>query len=460
MNELLLKSACELRSLIRDRQVSCLEVVSTHIDHIERFNPELNLIVTDSFEQALKLAKQQDQSDQWQLTLGGLPIAHKDLAATAGIRTTYGSTLYRDNVPETNDYIIDRMQTAGCVTIGKTNTPEFGAGSHTFNRVFGVSRNPYDPSRSCGGSSGGAAASLAMRFMPLADGGDYGGSLRNPAAFCNVIGFRPTNNTLPPSLTSATHLNLSSLGPMARTIDDINLLFKVLTDSPLDGTHPPTVEPIDLTGMRVAFSTNLGHLPVVDEIKTQVNQIASQLEKGGVDLVEDHPNLNGAREIFHTLRGWSFRGRYLDLSPQQKVELKPTILWNLALGESLTEDDLERATQLRKNLKQQIDEFFSQYDLFIAPTTQVLPFPVEVEWIREINGQTMQTYIDWMESCSLITPTECPALSLPVGFAHDLPIGLQLVTAKGTDDRLLGIAKYLEPLLSTAGTVPPIACGD
>ena len=460
MNDLVFKSACELRQLILNRELSSHEVVSAHVDQIQRFNKQVNVVVTECFDQALNLAREQDQSDQWRNTLAGLPIAHKDLASTAGIRTTFGSTLFRDHVPESNDYIVDRMQQAGCVTIGKTNTPEFGAGSHTFNRVFGVSRNPYDLSRTCGGSSGGPAGALAMRMMPLADGGDYGGSLRNPGAFCNVIGFRPTNNQLPPRLDSDTTLNLSSLGPMARCIDDIFLLLGVLTDSHQPELAPPAVEPYPLEGLKIAVSTDLGGLPVVEEIQSTVTRAVKELSELGADVTEDQPNLEGARDVFHTLRAWSFRNRYTNLSAKEKVELKPTILWNLALGESLTPDDLERAQETRVKLRQNVDSFFDKYDLFIAPTTQVLPFPVEVEWIREINGVQMETYIDWMESCSLITPTECPALSMPAGFTNGLPVGIQLIAPRNADYMLLRIAKSIEAVLSSASTLPPLLCGN
>lgn len=459
INELVCKSAVELRTLIASKQISCHDVVKAHVDHIERFNGEVNAVVTECFEQGLAEALSQDKAGTVKGPLAGIPIAHKDLVNTRGLRTTYGSVLHRDHIPEGNDYIIDRIQAAGGITIGKTNVPEFGAGSHTYNRVFGASRNPYDLSRTCGGSSGGAAVTLAMRMQPVADGSDLGGSLRNPGAFCNVIGFRPSNNLLPPRLEADNSSNLAALGPMARVVDDVALLFDVLTDT--SSSRSEQLNPIDLEDLRIAYTTDFGCLPVDPEIKHQIEQVAQILSNHKAEVSEDTPDLSGAREVFQTLRAMSFRYRYDLYSAKQKTELKPTILWNLIAGLALTDEDVQRAQSLRLEIKQRVKEFFENYDLLVGPTTQVLPFPIPVEWPREIEGTPMHTYIDWMESCSLITTTECPALSMPAGFSSSgLPIGAQLVAAHGQDQRLLGFAKAVETLISSAATLPPILCGD
>ena len=459
MNPLLLKSAHELRTLIRAREISVVELLTEHLHHIESVNTHVNAIVSECFNEAFLAAESMDASGNIHAPLAGIPIAHKDLVSTKNLRTTFGSTLYRDHVPNHNDYIIDRMQQAGAITIGKTNVPEFGAGSHTFNRVFGPTCNPYDLERTCGGSSGGAAVSLATRMTALADGSDLGGSLRNPAAFCNVIGFRPSNNRLPPSLTGDHSMNLATLGPMARTIDDVALLFSVLTGSASEPSTPSRLEPIPLRGLRIAVTENFGKLPVEPDIKGTVRFVASQLESAGAILVEETPDLADAREIFQTLRGLSFRNRYDAFTPKEKTELKPTILWNLALGLSLDVDDLNRAETKRKSLRFRIDSFFDRYDLLIGPTTQVQPFPIIVEWIREIEGVTMDTYIDWMESCSWISTTECPALSMPAGFANGLPVGVQLIGPRDADMKLMRIAKSIETIVSSADEVPAQICG-
>lgn len=459
MNELLLKDAHEMRELLSTRSVGAVELLTVHIEHIEYVNEQVNAIITTCFDEAMDRAKAIDNLSEETGLLSGIPIPHKDLVATKDLRTTYGSTLFREHVPTSNDYIIDRMQRAGAVTIGKTNVPEFGAGSHTFNRVFGPTKNPYDLERTCGGSSGGAAVALATRMAVLADGSDLGGSLRNPASFCNVIGFRPTNNVLPPSLTSEHSRNLASLGPMARNVDSVSLLFDVLRNN---HTAPEShrLEPISLEGLRVAFTEDFGGLPVVPQIRETVRNVAAQLEDAGAQVEGESPDLAGARDIFQTLRGLSFRNRYDSFSPREKTELKPTILWNLALGLAIDDEDMRRAEKQRIALRHRVEAFFERFDLLIGPTTQVLPFPIPIDWIREIEGVQMDTYIDWMESCSWVTTTECPALSMPAGFVDGLPVGVQLISPRTSDSRLLRVAKSVESVVSSAAVLPEILCGD
>ncbi|MYD42616.1 MAG: amidase [Gammaproteobacteria bacterium] len=461
MNDVLRQSACELRKLLSSKEISAVELLRVHLEHIEQVNPTVNAIVTECFEQALENAASLDESGDLGKPLAGLPIAHKDLVSTKGILTTQGSPLYKDHIPAHNDYIIDRMQAAGAITIGKTNVPEFGAGSHTFNRVFGPSHNPYDLGRTCGGSSGGAAVSLATRMTALADGSDLGGSLRNPAAFCNVIGFRPTNNVLPPTLEGDHALNLASLGPMARWVADVELLFHVLApNAPTLAEKHANLNSMD--SLRIAFSENFGHLPVVPEIKQAVRDFATLLAANGATVVEATPDLSKSREIFHTVRGLSFRRRYDALSPAEKVELKPTILWNIAKGQSIDDAQMRHVQDMRKQLVAEVDSFFTanDYDLLVGPTTQVLPFPIPVEWPREVDGVPMDTYIDWMESCSLITTTECPALSLPCGFIDGLPVGMQLIARRHDDMFLLRAARLIEAVASSADVLPSFLCGD
>ena len=459
MHELLLKDAHEMRELLSNRSISAVDLLTAHIEHIEHVNQEVNAIITTCFDEAIDRAKAIDGSGSNTGLLSGIPIPHKDLVGTKDLRTTYGSTLFREYVPEANDYIIDRIQRAGAITIGKTNVPEFGAGSHTFNRVFGPTKNPYNLERTCGGSSGGAAVVLAMRMAVLADGSDLGGSLRNPASFCNVIGFRPTNNLLPPSLAGDHSRNLASLGPMARNVDSVALLFEALRNE-RPTPEFPRLEQISLDGLRIAVTEDFGGLPVVPEIRSIVRDVATRLGDAGAIVEETSPDFAGARDIFQTLRGLSFRNRYDALSPREKTELKPTILWNLALGLAIDDEDLNRAQHQRIALRERIDAFFTQYDLLVGPTTQVLPFPIPVEWVREIEGVQMNTYIDWMESCSWVTTTECPALSMPAGFADGLPVGVQLISKRASDWRLLRIAKSIEALISSASVLPEILCGD
>ena len=457
-------SATELRRLIDTRRIGCREVLDAHIARIEAVNPALNAIVTETFEAAQARAGELDSGPSGDVSnagaLAGLPIAHKDLVATKGIRTTYGSPLYANHVPASDDLIVERMRRAGAVTIGKTNTPEFGAGSHTFNRVFGATRNPYHLGKTCGGSSGGAAVALAANMAPIADGSDTGGSLRNPAAFCNVVGFRPSPGRVP-LWPGNPWSDLSTAGPMARNVDDAALLFSVLAgpDPRIPHCLPKLerflpLEPIDVSGLRIAFTEDFG-LPVQRPIRDAIGALRQTLADAGATIVDAAPDLRDARRIFHILRADGFRRRFGAFTDAQRSELKETIIWNLDAGLELTIADHDWAVAARTALAARIGAFFQDVDLLIGPTTQVLPFDIDTDWVREIDGQPMATYIEWMESCSLITVTCCPALSLPAGFADGLPVGVQLVAPLREDVFLLRAAKGIEEIVRAVNPAPP-----
>ena len=454
--------ATELRRLIAQRSVSCREVLEAHIARIEAANPTLNAIVTKTYERARQQADALDAAPAHQGPLAGLPIAHKDLLATRGVRTTYGSPLYADHVPTEDDLAVRRIRAAGAVLVGKTNTPEFGAGSQTFNRVFGATRNPWDVTKTCGGSSGGAAVAVAARMLPIADGSDTGGSLRNPAAFCNVVGFRPTPGRVP--ATRDPWSDLSTAGPMARTVDDAALLFSALA-----GPHPQVphclpepgatfarVEPLDLASLRVAFSADFGGLPVQAAVRDALRGLRDVLADAGAQVIDAEPDLGDARRIFHILRADGFRRRFGAMSAAERAQLKESIRWNLEAGEALTVADYDWAAAARTRLVARVGAFFQQVDLLIGPATQVLPFDIGTEWVREIEGTPMATYIEWMEACSGITVTGCPALSLPAGFRDELPVGAQLVAPLRADAFLLRAAKAIESVTGYAAMAPPL----
>ena len=456
-------SATELRRLIASREIGCRETLDAHIARIEAVNPALNAIVTTTFEAAHAQADALDSGSPSEGALAGMPIAHKDLVATKGIRTTYGSPLYANHVPERDDLIVERMRRAGAVTIGKTNTPEFGAGSHTFNRVFGATRNPYHLGKTCGGSSGGAAVALAARMVPIADGSDTGGSLRNPAAFCNVVGFRPSPGRVP-LWPGNPWSDLSTAGPMARTVDDAALLFSVLAGPDpripnglpaLDSFLP--LEPVNLANLRIAVTEDFGGLPVQRPVREAIGALRQRLADAGATVVDATPDLSDARRIFHVLRADGFRRRFGAFTAAQRAELKDTIVWNLNAGLELSLDDYDWVVRTRTALVERVGEFFENVDLLIGPTTQVLPFDIDVDWVREIEGQRMNTYIEWMESCSWITVTCCPALSLPAGFRDGLPVGAQLIAPLRSDAFLLRAAKAVEAVVRSPEDTPPLA---
>ena len=454
MNEIVQLSAVDLQRSIQSKQYSCEEVLNGFIAQYETVNSRVNAIVTTTFEKALEIARQKDSSDMMEGVLFGIPIAHKDLAPTKDIRTTYGSLLFQDHVPAEDAFFVRRIKEAGAICIGKTNTPEFGAGSHTFNKVFGATRNPYDTSRSCGGSSGGAAVALATRMLPIADGGDFGGSLRNPAAFCNVVGFRSSPGRVPNSKFGNLGSDLPVLGPMGRNVDDVALLFSAmagpvhgaygLLDTP--GSEFREIEPLPLSELRIAFTPDFDNLVVQTAVKDVLDKFAENIESQGGRVTLACPDLRGSAEVFQVLRAVEFANRFGAFSPEEKLELKDTIIWNTNKGLNLSLADVSKAKAARASLIQTMWEFFQDFDLLIGPATQVLPFPIETEWVKEIEGIKMESYIDWMSACTCISTVSCPSLSLPAGFSGNLPVGAQLIAPLGEDKKLLRMAKTIEQI--------------
>ncbi|MFF3490787.1 amidase [Streptomyces sp. NPDC002795] len=449
--------AVELAGLIRRRELSAREVVSAHLDRIERVNPALNAIVTLDAEGALAAAGQADELAVSGAELGplhGLPIAFKDTHPTRGMRTTHGSPLFADHVPDEDELLVERIQGAGAIRIGKTNVPEFAAGSHTFNPVFGATRNPYDPTRSAGGSSGGAAAALAARLTPIADGSDMGGSLRNPASFCNVVGLRPTPGRVPSLPTNDLWETLGVAGPMGRTVADVALLLSAMAGP--DPRWPQSLEtpgsvfrgPLerDLKGLRVAYAPDLGgRVPVDPEVRELVAQQVKVFEAAGAHVVEDCPDLDGADDVFRTLRAQAFRTGLGPLLETSREQLKPSLVQNIEAGLGLTSADLARARVEHSRIHLAATGFFERYDVLIAPVSQVLPFDVDMEYPTVIDGRPQHDYLDWMRSAYLLTVLGAPALSVPAGFTDaGLPVGLQIVGPPRAERAVLEIGAAYE----------------
>ncbi len=382
-----------------------------------------------------------------------MPIAHKDLALTQGIRTTFGSPIFKDFVPEQDSLIVERLKKAGAITIGKTNTPEFGAGSQTFNQLFGETFNPYDISKTCGGSSGGAAVALACGMLPLADGSDMGGSLRNPASFCNVVGFRPSPGRVPswPKMAAWSHLSVE--GPMARTVPDIALMLQAIAvpdaRSPLAIEQSPEIFAgqlkRDFKGTHIAWSQDLGGLPVDSQVTAALNAQRPIFTELGCYLVDAEPDFTDADEVFKAWRAWSFEMAYGDMLESHREHMKDTVIWNIEAGQKLTGPQLARAEIKHTNLYHRVREFMAEYEFLILPVSQVPPFDVTQQYITEINGILLETYIDWMKSCYYITVTGLPAISVPGGFTPDgLPIGVQIVGRPHDDWGVLQLAYAFE----------------
>ena len=450
-------TARQMLAALSSREISCSELMDLHLARISERNPELNAIVSLDEERARDGASEADRTPYDERgPLHGLPWAFKDTHDVAGWLTTYGSPLLADNVPDRDELVVERIRRAGAVPIGKTNVPEFAAGSHTFNTIFGTTRNPVDPTRSAGGSSGGAACALASGMVPLAEGSDMGGSLRNPASFCGVYGLRPSRGRVPawPSENQWEALGIS--GPMARNVDDLALLLSVLAGPdprvPLalgdpGATFAPPVMG-SLPGLRVAVSTDLGGLIDVDaEVAAVVEATAAGLAAAGARVVAAQPDLALGEDTFRTLRAWTFQAGFRDLLAEHPDEFKPSLADNIRAGEGLGGADVARAYQQLTALGETARVFFESYDVLLLPTSQVPPFPADQEYPADINGQPMATYLDWMRSAYLVTVTGCPAISVPAGRTSDgLPVGVQLVATHGADRRLLEVAAAVEAL--------------
>ena len=457
-----------MRSLLDSGKVSSRELLAAHLRRIEEVNPELNAIVTLTPEIAHQRALAADDAQAKGESLGllhGLPIAHKDITDTAGVLTTMGSPIYKDRVPEKDDLIVERIRNAGAIMVGKTNTPEFGAGSQTFNEVFGVTSNPYDTSKTCGGSSGGAAVALAARMLPIADGSDLGGSLRNPASFCNVVGFRPSGGRVPTVPTSNLWMPLATKGPMARTVSDISLFMQAIAGphqlAPSSNIESPDIFSGSLernfAGTKVAWSPDLGGLPVDPAVRTALASVPDRLSNLGCEVVEKWPDLSDAPEIFQTLRAEMFAHSYASLLKTHRGQLKATVIWNAEKGLAMSMKDHGEACFKQAQMFAELQHFMADIDFLACPVTQVPPFSKEIEYPKEIEGIRFDTYIDWMRSCSDITTTTHPAISVPAGFTPEgLPVGLQIV-GKSRDDRsVLELAYAFEQATGIGQRRPPL----
>jgi len=462
-------SAIEMARLIRTKRLSAREALADHLKQIERVNPKVNAIVTLVAEMAEKSAAKADEMQARGAALGplhGLPAAHKDLRETRGIRTTFGSPLYRDYIPKENDLVVDRLQAAGAITLGKTNTPEFGAGSQTFNTIFGATRNPWDLSKTCGGSSGGAAVALACGFVPVADGSDMGGSLRNPAAFCDVVGFRPTVGRVPDPKAAFAWSTLSTSGCLGRSVADLALVLSTIAGpdprSPLSLSEPGTVlaRPLgrSFKGVRVAWFKDLGGVPFDPRVRTVVDGHRATFESLGCIVEQAEPDFELAEISFRVLRAWNSANAYGVQLREHPDSFKDTLKGEIEEGLRLSGTDVARAEVAHGQLWRRFQAFLEKYEYFVLPTTQVPPFDVDTPFPTEIAGVKLTNYIDWMKSCWYISTTGSPAISVPGGFTPEgLPVGVQIVGRHKEDFAVLQLAHAFEEATGFGKKHPSIA---
>ena len=467
-SEIVFAPARDLVRWIVERKLGAEELMSRFLRRIDEVNPTVNAIVSLDSDSAREGARAADAAlarGEAPGPLHGLPIAVKDLTCTRGMRTTWGSPIYRDFVPEKDDLYVERLRAAGAIIIGKTNTPEFGAGSHTFNPVFGATRNPFATGRTCGGSSGGAAVAVACGMLPVADGTDMGGSLRNPASWSNVVGFRTTPGRVPVWPRNMLYNPLSVAGPIARNVADAALLLSAMAGP--DPRVPLSIDTPgsrfresldrDFVGARIAWSPTLGGYPVEPAVLEVCGAAVERFGELGCVVDEADPDLGDADEIFGVLRAFSFAMTHEAHLRDHREKLKDTVIWNAEQGLALGAMDVAHAEGKRAALFDRIVEFFGRYDYLVCPTTQVPPFPIENEWVGEINGVKLETYFDWMASCYAITVTSCPSISVPAGFTSDgLPVGIQIVAPPRCDFEVLQIAHAYEGVTDFSARRPPL----
>jgi amidase len=458
-----------MADLIRRKKLSARETLDAHLKQIERVNPQVNAIVTLVADQARKNAGKADEAQAHGATLGplhGLPIAHKDLVETAGIRTTFGSRIFKDYVPTQDAILVERIRNAGAICLGKTNTPEFGAGSQTFNAVFGATKNPHDLTKTCGGSSGGAAVSLACGLIPFADGSDSGGSLRNPAAFCGVVGFRTAPGRVAHAAVGDSWSTISVSGPMARNVRDVALLLSVMAGPdprcPISIAEPGSRFAGNLDrsfkGVRVAWFKDMGGIPFDARVLTAVNAQRKSFEGLGCIVEEAEPDWTGALDAYDTLRAWGYASSQAANIRQHRDLVKDTIQWEAERGSKLSAADIAHAHTLRSKAWDNMRVFQEKYEYFITPTTQLPPFDVTQPYPAEVAGVKMSTYIEWMKTCMMISALETPSISMPCGFTDEgLPIGLQIVGRHRDEWSVLQLAHAFEQATPATRRRPAIA---
>jgi len=457
-------TACAIVDRLNSGDVTPLDLLDVLERRITEVDGATNALPTLCFDRARTHAKSLMQKPSGERgLLAGMPVPIKDLTNVAGVLTTQGSPIYKDTVPASSDIVVEHLEANGGVIYAKSNTPEFGAGAHTFNEVFGATRNPWNLSRSASGSSGGAAVALATGMAWLAHGTDMGGSLRNPASFCGIVGMRPSIGRVAHSPAFKIDRNLTVHGPMARNIEDLALLLDAMSgEHPADPLSLPSLPTSFLSAARsgkrpkrIAYSPDLGITPVDPEVAAITRKAALRFAEAGAIVEEAHPDLREAHECFHVLRAFDFAISKAALLRNKRDQLKPEVIWNIEEGLKLSVEQLERAEAQRVAIAQRTLEFFNSYDLLLTPATIVAPFPIENRYVAECAGKKFDNYVEWLGIVYAITLACCPALSLPCGLtASGLPVGLQMVAAPRGEAQLLAGAKVLEDVLGLRGTTP------
>ncbi len=462
------KSATDIVKLLKKGEVSPLDLLDTLEKRVGAVDKKVNALPTLCFDRARKHARAlMKKPKEGRGLLMGMPIPIKDLTDVAGVLSTQGSPIFKDHVPTTSNVLVEHLEAQGGIVYAKSNTPEFGAGANTFNEVFGATVNPYNTRLSAAGSSGGAAVALATGMAWLAHGSDMGGSLRNPASFCGIVGMRPSPGRVAATPGTKIDATLGVEGPMARTVTDLALLLDAMSGDdhrdPRSLPAPKKSYRMALSGgwkpKRVAWSANLGITPVDPEVKAITEKAAKRFKEAGVIVEEAHPDFSEVHDCFGVLRAYSFATTKFELLKTHRDKLKPEVIWNIEKGLKLTMDELTRAEAQRQAMLQRTLAFFERYDLLLTPATIVAAYPVEQRFVAECDGFKFPDYVQWLSIAYALTTVSCPALSLPCGFTGDgRPIGLQIAARPHGEDRVLAGAKIMEDILGLK-TVKPVDPG-
>jgi amidase len=464
-NDLYRLTALDAVKRLRAGEVTPLDLIDTVERRAAAVNGAVNALVTPAYDRARDHARRlMTLPPAERGLLAGLPVGIKDLNPVAGVRTTFGSPIFAENVPDVSDLMVQTIESNGGIVVGMTNTPEFGAGANTFNPVFGETRNPWNPALNAGGSSGGSAAALATGIVALASGSDLGGSLRTPASFCSVVGFRPSPGCVAGGPGEQRFDDLAVEGPMARNVLDAALFLDAMAgrriEDPLSLPAPP--EPFLVVAgrkrkpRRVALAIDLGGVTPIDPATRSIlRQTADKLARAGIEIVEASPDFGGAMEVFHVLRGLNHVATKRGHLAHHRDKLKPDVIWNIEQGLALTPERIGKALLRRSRLYGEMVKFLGQYDFLLAPSACCPPGPIEERWAREVDGHVFENYIGWLTLPAVITLTACPALAIPAGFTDDgRPVGIQLVGAPRGDAELLSAGAAIEDILGVVDAVP------
>lgn len=472
MSEVCELAAVELRRRIGRKELSPVDLLESCIARIERVNPTLNAMVATCFERARAEAKAAERAVLHGETLGplhGLPVGIKDLQLTEGLRTTFGSPLFADHVPDADERVVAAVRRVGAIVVGKTNTPEWGAGANTRNPVYGATGNPFDPERTCAGSSGGSAVALATSMVPIATGSDTGGSLRTPAAYCGVVGFRPSPGVVPSERRGLGWTPISVLGPMGRTVEDTTLLLSAMVadDSrdpfagPLDTEGYARPPDVDLASLRVAGSPDLGFAPVAQAVRAL---FAERIERFGHlfrSVEQAAPDMAGADQAFEVIRAASFLSQHLERYRTTPDQLGPNVRANVEQGLTMSLADFASGHAAQTRIYRSAQRFFQEFDVLICPAAAVSPFPWQQLYVDEIDGVQLRTYFHWLALAYGLTLIGHPVAVIPCGVDEQgLPFGIQICGPRGRDRFVLGVAHALEQALAgmpeTARPIPPL----